>query len=145
MELALSLVLDHMATKDEPRGVVVPDLFRCRAVCKRWKELADLNQGERWYACVPPSVNCSSSGMPRTQLLKCLFHREMDLAQQRRQLVAEGFAAARGHDGQRVLALGDGVNDFFLPRPEGLESEDIVQKRGSAVHEKARRILLVCS
>lgn len=90
MELALSLVLDHMATKDEPRGVVVPDLFRCRAVCKRWKELADLNQGERWYACVPPSVNCSSSGMPRTQLLKCLFHREMDLAQQRRHL-AEAY------------------------------------------------------
>ena len=64
-EYAFSLVLDHLAQNTEPRGISVPDLFRCRAVCKRWKELVDHNHGERWYLCVPSSVHGGNRDTPR--------------------------------------------------------------------------------
>ena len=42
---AFSLALDRMAAETKPRGVTIPDLFRCRAVCKNWKSLVDQNHG----------------------------------------------------------------------------------------------------
>ena len=90
MEYAFSLVLDHMAQESQPRGISVPDLFRCRAVSKRWKEIVDHNHGERWHLCVPASVHGGKRVTPRSQLLKCLFMKEMNLCTQRRHL-AEAY------------------------------------------------------
>jgi hypothetical protein len=45
------------------------------------------------------------------------------LAHQGGQLVAQGLAAAGGHDGQRVAPLGHRLHDFSLPGAEGIETE----------------------
>ena len=52
---------------------------------------------------------------------------------------------ARRHDGQRVAARCDGLDDFFLPGAEGVESEDFAQKRGSAGHGIPVRFDYICS
>jgi hypothetical protein len=43
---------------------------------------------------------------------------------ERRELIAQGLPAARGHDSEHVPLRKDGPDDVLLVRPEGLESED---------------------
>ena len=101
---AFSLALDYLALEYRPRGVSVPDLFRCRAVCKHWKTLIDHNYGERWHLCVPASVHGSKMSRPRAQLLKCLFMKgDMNLCTQRRHL-AEAYYLVYLHDKKHLLS-----------------------------------------
>jgi len=48
--------------------------------------------------------------------------------QQSGQLVTQGFAAARWHDSQHILASQDGSNDFLLACPKFLEAKRAVEK-----------------
>ena len=52
------------------------------------------------------------------------------LAHQRRQLVAERLAAARGHDRQHVAARGHGLDDLLLAGAESVEAPDLAQQVG---------------
>ena len=50
-------------------------------------------------------------------------HDGQAIAQQRRQLVAQRFAAAGRHHRQHIAAVEDRGDDLVLPRPEGFEAE----------------------
>ena len=69
-------------------------------------------------------------------------HHGHALAQKRRKLKAQGFTATGGHDRQHVFAARDRVHDILLPGAEGIEPENIAQKRGSAWHENPVRLFL---
>jgi len=45
-------------------------------------------------------------------------------------LKAQGFPAARGHDGQRVAPCQHGIDDLFLSGAKARKAKDRMQKRG---------------
>ena len=52
-------------------------------------------------------------------------------------LVAERFARARRHDGQRRAARHNSANHLFLHPAKGGEAEDVMQKRGNVARHRA--------
>ncbi len=57
-------------------------------------------------------------------------HHRQPVPYQCGQLIAQRLAAAGRHDRQHVAAGRDGIHDLFLPRPKGVEAEDLPQKGG---------------
>src|SRR5690606_24083442 len=59
-----------------------------------------------------------------------------------RQLIAERFAPACGHDGEDVAARLHGLDDLGLPRPEVGEAEDPGEEIPRRVHASRKREIM---